>query len=235
MKRTKKVRKGALVDNKGVSSGATNARLHYDMGTWNFTSVSSGSTTDSYSYLASTEGTPLAFCFKLKNCSGYNRYTSMFEKYRITGAKVTLVPRNNIGSSGAVADNRTDIPWLMYRTVGIDDANPAEFQTIAKAMTQDNVNIAQCTRLMTIKVTKPIVNGVVSTAGDNTIVNTTAYVAQTVSPWLDTEGGADVGHFGLKTLLQATDGVSTVNPQSVRIFVTLFCEFKTIKGLQSIS
>lgn len=217
-------RKSALVDNKKVSAGATRVKLHYDMGTWAFNASTSASTTDTYSIVASSDGMPIGFCFKLKNSLQYARYQTLFERYRITGVKVRFVPSNNTSPSGSTPYT---LPYMFIKT-GVDDANPAEVQTVTSCMSQDNLRIVRPTNIVTVNIGKPIVNGVVAQAGDNT---TSAGVGQMVSPWLDTEGGADVGHFGLKVLLN-DDMTSSLNVgQNVRIFVTLFCEFKDIKGV----
>lgn len=165
--------------------------------------------------------------FRLNQCSGYDNWAKLFEKYRINMVVVKLIPAmtqqqtNNTASS--VLPSGTDEVPMIYTMIDYNDTAFPTSGIDAFFTKKPRSRKTIATRPVTYKFRPKLLNVVYggTTAG----ALNPSYTAKS-SEWLElNEGGdsSDIPHFGFKS---AIDGHTVPNQFRSRFEITYYVSFK---------
>lgn len=155
----------------------------------------------------------LGLYFRLQDLSNYTEFTSLFDKYRIMWAKVTLVPKSqqpsqDVASSGAGTHKSATV----VTAIDFDDVTAPT--SLATVMEYDNCKVhtgdQRITRSFKPRVASAVYNGAF-----------TGYAELQGDPWIDC-GSAGVQYYGFKACMDTTF-VSA--EQSYDVYATLWIDF----------
>ena len=174
--------------------------------------------------------TPNSQTFKLNEFASYQKFTDMYEQYRITEIKQTIYPTIQIGQAPSQTVGTIDVD-----VVDLDNIGVIYEMLLGAKIDRDDIsplsNLEDCLKNPSIKIYnlgrgKPITirwkpNIVTSTSTeDNKVV--------VYDRWLDTEDSSDELYMGLCKLYHV-NGASASYPVNYRILTTITCEFKRFR------
>jgi len=156
-----------------------------------------------------------AFLFKLNDLTTFTEFTTLFDKYRITGIRAKFIPRINIfGNSDSSATN-TEVPPIMS-VIDYDDATAVDYTSLIQF---ENNKIHNEFKPFTLYF-KPQVAAAFYASGAFTSYGTVK------NPWIDCNSGG-VEYYGLKlATLQFSVSNNPTNKPAWDVIFDYFMEFK---------
>lgn len=169
--------------------------------------------------------------FRLSDLTNAGSFTSLFDLYKITGAKVKFIPKYNMADPTGTSNATNGLP-ILYLATNRDPFVPAP-TSIADILNDDTCKM--------YRMDKPLSWYVKSPKVDNTIswtVQGTQYTApfnlqfgtsKKFQPWLTTGGNgqsldqSQLNHYGIRWALDNSQCSSVIG---VEVFVTLYFTMK---------
>lgn len=131
--------------------------------------------------------------FQLSQIAGFTEMAALFDQYKITSVKWSLIPRGNVSdiTSATVANSASSVG--VFSVVDFDDIAP--FTNIQQACEYTNMKMTRSHQVHS-RTLRPKVNvQMLTTLGANVPANTNN------SPWLDT-AYSNIPYYGIKWILQ---------------------------------
>lgn len=174
--------------------------------------------------VAGGAGFPNVLNFQLNSLANAGNFKSLYDLYKITGVKVTLVPQHNVSdfSQGAA----TALPML-YMAPNRDPYVPAP-TGITDILNDDGVKIIRFTKPVSFWLKNPKAD-IKDSKGD-TIPFQFNSGSKALQPWLTTGGNAQVidqsatQHYGFRYWVDNSQSMNT--PCLFQTFVKLYVSFK---------
>lgn len=165
--------------------------------------------------------------FRLNQCSGFDQWSKMFEKYRINMVVVKLIPcmtqvQTGLAGGTVVPSGTDEIPMIYSMLDFNDTAFPATGIDLFFTK-KPRCKKTLATRRITYKFRPRLLNVVYG--GTTSGALNPSYTAK-ASEWLElneTAESTDIPHFGFKC---AMDGATTVNKFRSRFEITYYVSFK---------
>lgn len=165
--------------------------------------------------------------FRLNQCSGFESFSKVFEKYRINMVVVKIIPcmtQVQTGlAGGTVTPSGTDEIPMIYTMIDYNDTAFPATGIDTFFTTKRRCKKTMATRSITYKFRPKLLNVVYGGLSSGAL--NPSYTAKT-SEWLELNEGSestDVPHFGFKA---AIDGATTVNKFRSRFEITYYVSFK---------
>lgn len=132
--------------------------------------------------------------FRLSDIDNYQRFTTLYDKYRIKSISIRIHPAFNVNQADTTpAKGSSAGVWMI--TYDYDDS--VLFTTPQQALTREKVISKSNTRPVKYRIQPRVL----MLSGNSASPATTQTAVQKRSPWLDT-ASADVVHYGIKLACQ---------------------------------
>lgn len=152
--------------------------------------------------------------FQLSQLPNYSEFTSLFDRYRISGVKLKIIPTCDNNATGTSATYNA--PRLYYCWDYDDSDAPI---TANQMMERDNVKIKQGLRVISTY-SKPRAQMAIFNTGLST-----AYGDAQRKQWIDM-GNTSVPHYGFKCWFESDSASTLVN--TYKIYATMYLQLKNI-------
>lgn len=131
-----------------------------------------------------------ALQFQLNYITNYTEFTALYDQYKITGVKVTLIPRGNSSDIGTGGTTGQSVG--VFSVIDRDDATAPT--ALTELVQYQNMRMTRSTQQHKRFLRPSPVAPIYAPGG--------AYMVPKYNPWIDCSTGSSVPHYGIKYCLQ---------------------------------